>query len=573
MPRSLRSRLVLVGLGLLGAACTGQVGPGNARGGAGEPAPGGSRLPPPSLGTPPAPAPGSADQPGEAVFRRLTRVEYDNTIRDLLGDRSAPAEVFPGDTQSAGSGFGKGGIVGGVDAGRIFEATEKLAADAVKNNLATLIPCKSVPAADADQEQCARDFIAKFGLRAYRRPLVAEEQAALFDLYSQQRGEAKNDFPGAIRVVLSAMLMSPNFLYRWELAPRAAIREGDFIRFNAYEIASRLSYLLWASMPDDDLFEAAAAGKLSTPDQIEAQARRMLKDARTVDTLGEFFVQWLDATALPEARRNAQLYKTFTPQLAQAMLDETRAFAADLVMKGDGKLESLLTSSRSFVDAGLAGVYKAPAVSGSGLQPAALDGAQRAGILTQAAFLTAHAKADETYPIGRGKTVADRLLCRELPLPPDDIPDPRPPAEGLTTRERFAEHGSNPCASACHSVIDPLGFAFENYDAIGAWRTVDQGKPVDATGKLTLDGVEKSFENAVQLTRQLAASNEVMDCMSRQWFRYALRKKEKVGDEPSVTWAQDVFRKSGGDLRELIVALTKTRSFTHRTASMGEVLP
>jgi hypothetical protein len=356
------------------------------------------------------------------------------------------------------------------------------------------------------------------------------------------------------------MLMSPSFLYRWELAPGAAIREGAFIRFNGYEIASRLSYLLWASMPDDQLFAAAGAGKLSTPDQIEAEARRMLKETRTADTLGEFFVQWLDATALPETKRNAQLYKTFTPQLALAMLAETRAFAADLVMKGDGKLETLLSSPRG-LDPALAVVYGA-----------ASDG-QRAGILTQATFLTAHAKADETYPIGRGRTVADRLLCRELPLPPDDIPDPKPPAEGLTTRERFAEHGSNPCAFACHSVIDPLGFAFETYDAIGAWRTVDQGKPVDATGKVTLDGAEKSFVNAVELTHQLAASKEVQDCMARQWFRYALRKKERAGDEPSVTWAQDVFRKSGGDLRELIVALTKTRSFSHRTASMGEVLP
>jgi hypothetical protein len=568
MPRFLGFR-VAPAAGLLLAACTGQVGEGSGRGSGTGPGSNGNR-PPPSVGMPPSPAPGGpADEPGEAVFRRLTRVEYNNTIRDLLGDTSAPAETFPGDTQSAGSGFGKGGIVGGVDAGRIFEATEKIAGEAVTKRLASLIPCKTVPTADADQNKCAQDFIAQFGRRAYRRPLATEEAAALFDLYTRQRTDTKHDFPNAIRVVLSAMLMSPNFLYRWELAPKAAIKEGAFVRFNGYEIASRLSYLLWASMPDEDLFAAAADNKLSTPDQIEDQARRMLKDPKTADTLAEFFVQWLDATGLPDAKKSPELYKDYTPQLAQAMLKETREFAADLLMKGDGRLENLLTSSKGFVDAGLGAVYKTATVTG----PASLNEAQRSGILTQAAFLAAHAKADETYPIGRGKTVADRLLCRDLPLPPDDIPDPKPPAEGLTTRERFAEHGVNPCAFACHNVIDPLGFAFENYDAIGGWRTVDQGKPVDATGTINIDGADKSFNNAVELSKHLATSKEVQDCMARQWFRYALRKKEKSGDEPSMKWVQDVFRKSNGDLRELIVALTKTRSFTHRAASMGEILP
>ena len=232
----------------------------------------------------------------------------------------------------------------GVDAGRIFEASEKIASEAVSKRLGSLIPCQTVPAAEADQNKCAQDFIAQFGRRAYRRPLAADEVAALFDLYTRQRTETEHDFPNAIRVVLSVMLMSPNFLYRWELAPQAAIKEGALVRFNSYEMASRLSYLLWASMPDEALFAAAAANKLSTPDQIEAEARRMIKDPRTVDTLAEFFVQWLDATGLPDAKKSPDLYKNFTPQLVQAMLNETREFAADLLLKGDGRLETLLTS-------------------------------------------------------------------------------------------------------------------------------------------------------------------------------------------------------------------------------------
>jgi Protein of unknown function (DUF1592)/Protein of unknown function (DUF1588)/Protein of unknown function (DUF1595)/Protein of unknown function (DUF1587)/Protein of unknown function (DUF1585) len=566
MRRSLQLSVVLA------LGCTGWIGEGGDNGSGEPPAPGGRQPPGPSLGNPPGGA-GTTEEPGEAVFRRLTRVEYNNTVRDLLGDSSSPADAFPGDTQSANSGFGKGGLVAGVDAGRIFEATERLATEAVTKRLGTLLPCGTPPAAAADQSKCAQDFIAQFGRRAYRRPLAQEESAVLLELYEKQRTETRLDFPNAIRVVLSAMLMSPNFLYRWELAPKAAVRDGAFVRFNSYEMASRLSYLLWASMPDEGLFAAAAANKLSTPDQIEVEARRMLKDSKMVDTLAEFFVQWLDATGLPELRKSPELYRSFTPELAQAMMNETREFAGDLLMKGDGRLQTLLTSSKSFVDAGLAGVYKAPALTGTGFQPASLNEAQRAGILTQAAFLTVHAKADETNPIARGRTLVDRLLCRELPPIPDNIPDPRPPAEGVTTRERFADHGTNPCAFACHSVMDPLGFAFENYDAIGAWRTIDYGKPVDASGTVTIDGTPVVFNNAVELTRHLATSTEVQDCMARQWFRYALRKKERPGDEPSLRWAQDIFRKSEGDLRELIVSLTKTRSFTHRTASMGEILP
>jgi len=277
-------------------------------------------------------------------------------------------------------------------------------------------------------------------------------------------------------------------------------------------------------------------------------------------------------TGLPDLVKNTAVFTSYSPELAQSMMAETREFAANLVTKGDARLETLLTSTSTFLDARLAGLYK---VSGGGatLAPGMLNPDQRGGILTQASFLAAHGTSEESHPVKRGKTLADRLLCIDLPLPPDNVPDPKMPAPNLSTRERYAEHGKNACATACHAIIDPLGFAFEHYDAVGGWRAMDGGKPVDASGSLELGGQQRSFKNAMELSALLAQAPEVRECMARQWLRFALRRHENPGDGASVATALEAFGKSGYDLRELMVALTKTRAFTHRVASMGEVLP
>jgi hypothetical protein len=164
------------------------------------------------------------------------------------------------------------------------------------------------------------------------------------------------------------------------------------------------------------------------------------------------------------------------------------------------------------------------------------------------------------------------VICVDIPLPPDNVPDPEPPTPGLSVRERFAKHSNNPCASACHDVMDPLGFAFENYNGIGGYQTMDGGKPVDATGSLQLDGQQTPFKNAIEMGKALGQSKQVGECLTRQFLRYALRRKEGDGEQASVKAALDAFTAKGYDLRELIVALTKTRAFTHRTPSNGEVL-
>ena len=586
MPRNGKLSLTLAALAILGSACVGSVGGDGAPGNndPGKPGPGrtptgggnmgggnmgggnmgGGNMGGGNMG------PAQPGDPGPAVFRRLTRTEYNYTVRDLLGDTSSPGSGFPADAESFHSGYNRGGSVSGVDASRIHEASEKMASTAVASQLGMLLPCGQAPAGDAEQASCAQQFVDKFGLRAFRRPLTQDESKSYFALYTQQRTEVKHDFVNGIRVVLTAMLMSPNFLYRWETVPEAIKRDGNFLRFNSYEMASRLSYAIFASMPDQGLFEAAAGDRLATPGQIEEQVRRMMKDPKAKDGMGDFVLQWLDSSDLKDAVKAPQYAMIYTPQVADAMLAEAKEMFAG-VINGDGKLTTLLSAKIGYVDADLAKVYQANGVTGNQLRQTNLNADQRAGILTQGAFLAAHAKANETNPITRGFTVANRILCKDLPLPPDDIPDPKPQGEG-TTRQRFEEHGANPCAQACHSIIDPLGFSFENYDAIGAWRTTDIGQPVNAASALNIDGKMTTFKNATELMGTLASSKEASDCMARQLLRWSLRRKETTGDQPALLALQNAFQTSNGDLRELMVALAKSKAFTHRIASVEEKL-
>ncbi|HXU83653.1 MAG TPA: DUF1592 domain-containing protein [Polyangia bacterium] len=504
------------------------------------------------------PPPMGPNAPGAAPLRRLTVREYNNTLRDLLG--IAPASRDLGVDQDAG-GFAVGGpVTTSGDAARLLDAAEQLAAGAAAK-IGTLVPCAPVPADAAAQGDCAKKFINQFGRRAFRRPLAPEEAADLFAVYSAHRGgDINQPFDQAIRSVVAAMLSSPFFLYRAEGANLPPVKEQGLVRFNPHELASRLSYTLWGSMPDDALFAEVDAGRLTTPEQIEAQARRMLKDPKIADAIADFHLQWLYVDGLPKEPPKDPKFTAYTPQLVEAMLKETAAFANE-VFAGDGKLERLLTGTPSAIDPALAKLYGAP------------DPTQRAGVLTQASFLAMHANAADTNPVRRGAVVLRRLLCNDVQPPVNmDVGQPKPPAPGLTTRERFAEHAENPCAT-CHRLTDPIGFAFENYDAIGAWRTTEQGKAIDASGTLALSGSDLKFKNAVELARGLAGAKDVRECLATQWLRYFTRRNESAGDTASLEAANAAFASSGYDMRELLVALTKTRAFTHRSPSVGEVLP
>jgi hypothetical protein len=501
----------------------------------------------------------------------LTVLEYRNTVRDLLGLTEAQTPELTEDQQAMSSGYTTGApITTATDARRLLDGADGLVASAMPN-LAGQVPCLKDAAA---AEPCARQFITQFGRRAFRRPLVAEEISRWLGLYNAQRDAAVGaTFSEAIRGLTVALLQSPNFLYRRELAPGAAIQDGNFVRFNSYEMASRLSYSFWASMPDARLFDLADADQLRTVAAVQQEARRLLVDARAKDVYGDFATQWLNLAQVPFSQKVTAL--NFTPEIGRAMLAETGAFVADIFMgpNATGRMDQLFTSNKSFADERLAGIYGVKGVTGQSLSPVTLDPKQRAGLLTQLTFLTMHGDSDGSFPTRRGAQILRRLFCAEIEPPKDlVVPDVAPPSAGVTTRQRFAQHSMSPCAS-CHQAFDPLGFAFENYDGIGQYRTMDNGQTVDASGTLELASGAVKFKDAIELMPALAGASEVRSCLATQWMRYMLRREETKGDMASLEAVQKVFRDSSYDMRELLVAIVSSDAFTRRTPAAGEVLP
>jgi hypothetical protein len=559
----------LLAITLLAAAgCTGRIGGTAAGDFSPPPSPagsGGSGPTGPGPGNPPPDSPGDPKAAGLMPLRRLTIREYDNTVRDLLGDMSAPGKQFPDDRDETFA-FRRAHPIAVQDATLIRGAAESLAAAAAKS-LGGILPCD--PA--GGEQTCASKFVSDFGLRAFRRPLSAEESARLLALYAEGRNTLKLSFADAIGLVIEGMLQAPAFLYHWEAAAAAPIHEGAVVRLGHYEIAARLSYFLWGSMPDRELFAAAAAGKLGTAAEVEAQARRLLGDARARDTVAAFFDEWLAVDMLDEkAAKDPKVYPEYNDALKAAMDGETRAFVDDVVFEGDGRWGTLLGASFSFLNQALGGVYGMPQVTGSELRRTDLDRSQRSGFLTQPSFLALTGAADGSHPVRRGKAIYEKLLCRELPPPPANVPPAKPATAGGTTRERFTEHDTNECARGCHNLIDPLGFAFENYDGIGKYRTTDNGKPVDASGEVSLDSATRPFANAVELSAALAASAEVRRCFATQWVRFALARQETTADAASVDTAAAAFFADGASVRDLMVAVATMRSFRYRSPAPGE---
>jgi hypothetical protein len=391
-------------------------------------------------------------------------------------------------------------------------------------------------------------------------------------LYNAGRADAA-PFAAGIRLVVEGMLQSPSFIYRWELGNGAPARDGKVLRLGSYEIASRLSYFLWGSMPDEGLFQAAAGNKLATEADIEREARRMLADPRAKETVLTFFNELLHLDEVVDRPKDDKAYPEWKEDLKAAMAAETKAFLEHVVFEGDRKqatLATLLGASFSFVNAPLAKLYGASA-AGMTLARADLDPEQRAGLLTQAAFLTVTGATDGSNPIVRGKHVYERLLCGVLPPPPPDVPPPKPVTAGGTTRDRFAEHSENACAKGCHGLFDGFGFAFENYDGIGKFRTTDNNLPVDAKVTVELDGKSHEAADGRALSRLLADSAQAQRCFATQWARFAWNRPDTLEDRASLDGMMGAWKTSGFSIPDLLVSAAKSRSFRYRSPSAGEM--
>lgn len=503
---------------------------------------------------PAAPTPAAPIIAAPAPLRRLTNEEYNNTIRDLLGDTSRPADAFPPDEAIGGFENNTVSPITQDLVERYLETAETLAARAI-THIDTLAPCPT----SSKPLVCARGFIDAFGRRAYRRPLTDDERAGLLDIFAEKEKQA--GYARAIELVLEAILISPHFLYRPE--PNDGALKAR--QLSGYEIATRLSYFLWVSTPDDTLLDAAAAGKLATRQDVERVARRMLASPRAIEGIRSFHRQWLELRMLTTAAKSPVLYPAFTPELKEAMVEETLRFTTHAVLQGGDTVATLLTSKKSFLNASLAKLYGVPAPRSEGFALVDLPPDQRSGLLTQAAVMSVLAGAEDTSPMLRGKFVLEKLLCARIRPPPAGLTILPPAVDGkLSKKERFKQHRADPKCSFCHDTLDPPGFAFEQYDAIGAFRSSDGPLLIDATGEIThTDDADGPIAGAVGLAERLGASKQVRRCMTTQWFRAALGRVERAEDKNAIDALYQAFAKAGFDVRELIIAIVTSDVFRH----------
>jgi hypothetical protein len=520
--------------------------------------PGGGPSLPPLGGNPSEPDRSSAAcknvNPGPSPVRRLTRREYDNTIRDLLGEDLGLARDFPPEERQAG--FDNNAELRSVSdllAERYVSAAEQIAKSVVAK-LGTLAPACD-PAKDGETT-CLDKLLDSFGKRLWRRPLDAAEKADLKKVYTAGK---LTTYAEGVDAVVQVMVLSPQFLYRVEKG--VPVPGASYSRLDHYEMASRLSYLILGTMPDDQLFAAAAAGKLGTRDEIATQAKRLIDDPRATTMVSGFAEQWLGLTDIKDADKDTAVYTKFDDTWLDLFRQESQAFVEN-VWKGDAKLNTLLTAPYTMMNQKLAEVYGVKGVTGDAWKQVNLDTTQRLGVLTQASLMTVNAGPDQSSPILRGVFVREHIMCQDLPPPPPDV-DAMPPMLNakMTTKERFAAHRNNPSCDSCHRLIDNVGFGFENFDAVGQWRTMENGKPVDAKGELLSTDIDGPFNGAVDLAKKLATSKDVQACMVTHWFNFGLGREKTDLDACTMETLSAAFAKSGGSLRELLLAVTQSDAF------------
>ncbi len=503
-----------------------------------------------------------------AALRRLTRAEYERTASTLLGDGLGLAAAFVEDEKVGAFDSNVSASVSEVAVEQYMDAAEILATDAAAD-LDAILPCDPVA---MGEDACARAFISEFGARAYRRPLADDEVERAALLFEAGRDGAT--FADGVRLVVQGFLQSPFFLYHVETGVPAEDGEA-IVALTDYELANRLSYFLWDSMPDDELTAVADAGTLGDPDVLEAQVRRMLEDPQAGVAIGDFHVQWLGVDALATIEKDPALFPAWSTTIAAAMAEETRRFSDWVVREDDGRLATLLSAPTTFADGELAALYGVAHPQGDGstaFVQVDLDPTQRGGLLTQAGLLAAHSHSNQTSPVFRGKVVRENLLCSPLPPPPDDVDDTPPGLDPtLPTKERFEQHRDDPACSGCHELMDPIGFGLEHYDAIGAWRTMDGENPVDAGGQLFGTDVDGEFDGALELADKLAQSETVRACVVHQWMRYALGRFEQPEDACTEQSLMTRFASSDGDVHELVVAVATSRAMRYlRVAGEGQ---
>lgn len=496
-----------------------------------------------------------------AEARLLTRSEYLRSVQDLLHTELDPTRNFPPEPVVAGfENDASSHQANPLLVEKHAEAAALLAADLLERGVDSVFNCQD----DLRDAACAEAFIENFGRRVYRRPLSHAETASLLSLYERAAPSLGHD--AALGAIVEVALQSPQFLYRVEAPISQA--SGSTVPLGPYEMASRLSYFLWGTTPDDTLLDAAASDKLRTPEQVGVQARRLVENERAMERAHEFHEQWLGLS-----RFSSMVARDDAPDGATDAWRESTLRFIDTVLWGETPtIENLFTSSLFYYDDTLANLYGQPSPGGW----ASIENpGERHGLLTQPGLMALFAHADQSSPIQRGVFLRENILCEEVRSPPPSIdtnpPDPDP---NLTTRERFAVHTENPACGNCHRLIDPLGFGFENYDHLGRFRADENGLRIDASGDIvdvTEDEIEGPFSGPKEMSDRIAESETVLSCLARKWFTFAMGRSHNEGDRCSIDNAVAASVSQDGNLQELLVALTKSPAFRHRPRHESDV--
>jgi len=513
---------------------------------------------------------------GATPIRRLSRIEYNNMVRDLGLDPtgSQPANQFVSEQKIPGN-FNTNtyaAISGTLMNRQYLDAAEALATNAVTSaNIGKLVSC----AAQANAA-CAQQFIADFANRAFRGQLDSTESAALLQLFNDVNAQF-GDFTTGIQAVITGVLTSPRFLFVLEFGQPGA--SGAAVPLSQMEIATRLSLFLWRSLPDQMLVGAANAGQLGTADQVAAQATRMLADAKAQDALRDFANQWLDIENMDAVTKDTQ-FKNWTPVLAQELHNETLTTFTSSVAVDNTDYGTLLTSTSSYVNSDLAAFYNT-GVPGTGnstsftKMPVGTSSAPRMGLLTHASVLAMHGHTSLPSPTLRGRMVRQQILCDQIAPPPSQVggtvipPPPTSLPAGQTTRQQYMQHfGVNQLCSGCHQYMDYVGFGFDNYDATGAYITAEGGTPVDSSGMFVAmnpSGLTGSYTSGTDMITKIAASNQARECFALQELRYAIQRVELAGDGCSAEQVYQAFQTGGFNVQKLLLAIVRTDSFRNRS--------
>jgi hypothetical protein len=495
--------------------------------------------------------------PGPAPLSALDNFEVNRSLRALMGDTSpSNPSLWLVEEPGYSSPFSRPAQA--LSAQPMHALAHDLALQLSRDAKAIRAFSQCDPEASGDQT-CATSFINAFVSRAYRRPLTPEDRDDMKAVFAEGQ-RLDGEFKGGIRAVVEVALQSPDFLYLLEVGGGDSMESVTALSGSA--TAARLAYFLTGAPPDAELAAIAAEGEMSA-DTLEEQARRLLGSPANRELVRHFYDGML---RLRLGATNDDL--GYTAQIAGLAQEESERFVEDVTFDGAGTFRALLTDPSTWVNAPLAQFYGVPDVVGANFRKVALDSRKRGGILTQAAFLRAHAHQGSTHPVARGLAVIRDLLCVDiLPPPPDiQITAPGDPI-GRSMRERLAADTAPAQCQACHVDFNAAGFAFEHYDAVGKWQDTDNGVAVDSSGSLVKTDAAGPFADAIELMQRLADSDDAQACFVGHWLTQAYRRRPAPDDACAIEQVSQTFAASDGNLVELMVALAKSDNFRYRLKS------